>query len=203
MQSFALPMPPRWVVLEELGDALAAFELGRLLRVGIDGVDGAGKTLLAEEVAQLLTKRARPCLRVSLDQFERPKAERYARGELSPEGYYLDAFDLDRFRAHVLSVEAPPSAVLVCDGVFLQRPELADLWDVAVFVEADLDVAARRGAERNLVWFDSLDETHERYRVKYMPAQRRYIEEQRPHERADFVFRNTDLQQPELITQRR
>jgi len=191
-------MPPRWVVLEELGDALAAFDLGRLLRVGIDGVDGAGKTLLAEEVAQLLTKRARPCLRVSLDQFERPRAERYARGELSPEGYYLDAFDLDRFRAHVLSVEAPPSAVLVCDGVFLQRPELVDLWDVAVFVEADLDVAAQRGAERNLVWFDSLDETHERYRVRYLPAQQRYLEDHRPHERADLVLHNTALSSPTL-----
>jgi len=149
-------MPPRWVVLEELGDALAAFDLSRLLRVGIDGADRAGKTLLAEEVAQLLTKRGRPCLRVSLDQFERARAERYARGELSPEGYYLDAFDLDRFRTHVLSVEAPPTAVLVCDGVFLLRPEIVDLWDVAVFVEADLEVAARRGAERKLVWFDSL-----------------------------------------------
>jgi hypothetical protein len=35
--------------------------------------------LLAEEVAQLLTKRGRPCVRVSLDQFERPMAGRYAR----------------------------------------------------------------------------------------------------------------------------
>ena len=195
-------VPPRWIVLEELGDALASVDLGRLLRVGIDGVDGAGKTLLAEEMAQLLTKRARPCVRVSLDQFERPIAQRYARGELSPEGYYLDAFDLDRFRAHVLSVEAPPSAVLVCDGVFLQRPELADLWDVAVFVEVDLEVAARRGAERNLVWFDSLDETHERYRVRYLPAQRRYLEEHRPHERADLVLHNTALNAPTLTLRR-
>jgi uridine kinase len=89
--------------------------------------------------------------------------------------------------------------VIVADGVFLHRPELADLWDATVWAEADLDVAARRGAERNLVWFDSLDETHERYRVRYMPAQRLYIEEQRPHERATFVFRNTNLSEPELF----
>ena len=191
-------MSPRHLVLEDLGDALAAVDVGRVMRVGIDGVDGAGKTGLAEEVAQLLTSRGRPCVRVSLDQFERPAEERYARGEFSPEGYYLDAFELERFRAHVLSVEAPPNAVLVCDGVFMQRPELAELWDVTVFVDADLDVAARRGAERNLVWFDSLDETHERYRIRYMPAHQRYIEEQRPHERADFVFHNTRLNDPRL-----
>lgn len=166
-------------------------------------MDGAGKTRLAEELAQELTSRGRPAVRVSLDQFERGKAERYERGDLSPEGYYLDAFDLERLRAHVLSVEGPADAVVVVDGVFLQRPELAGLWDATVWVEADLDTAAERGAERNRVWFDSLDETYERYRIRYKPAQRRYIEEQQPRERATFVFRNTDLREPELVRQPR
>jgi uridine kinase len=154
-------------------------------------------------LAQELTSRGRPSVRVSLDQFERGKAERYERGDLSPEGYYLDAFDLERFRTHVLSIDGPPEIAIVVDGVFLQRPELADLWHAAVWVEADLETAARRGAERNLVWFDSLDETHERYRTRYLPAQRRYIEEQRPRERATFVVRNTDLTEPELVRQQR
>jgi uridine kinase len=195
---------PRHIVLEELGDALAAVHApDRLTRIGIDGVDGAGKTSLAEEVAQLLTKRARPCVRVSLDFFERPAAERHARGELSAEGYYLDSFDLERFRAHVLSLGGPQEVVLVADGVFLHRPELDGLWDATVWVEADLAVAAGRGAERNLAWFDSLEETHERYRLRYLPAQRRYIEEQRPHERATFVLHNTELNEPELVRQPR
>jgi uridine kinase len=172
-------------------------------RIGIDGVDGAGKTLLGEEVAQLLTARRRPAVRVSLDQFERPPAERYARGALSSEGYYLDSFDVERFQAHVLSVRGHPDLVVVADGVFLQRPELADLWDATVWVEVDLEVAAERGAERNRVWFDSLDATHERFRVRYLPAQRRYIEEQRPHERATFVLCNTYLAEPELVRRRR
>ena len=103
----------------------------------------------------------------------------------------------------MLSIGGPPEVAIVVDGVVLQRPELVDLWDAAVWVEADLAIAARRGAERNLVWFDSLDETHERYRIRYLPAQRRYIEEQRPHERATFVVRNTDLTEPELVTQPR
>jgi uridine kinase len=195
---------PRHLVLEELGHALAAVQApDRLTRIGIDGVDGAGKTRLAEELAQELTSRGRPAVRVSLDQFERGKAERYERGDLSPEGYYIDAFDLERFRAHVLSIAGPFEIAIVVDGVFLQRPELGDLWDAVVWVEADLETAARRGAERNLVWFDSLDETHERYRIRYLPAQRRYIEEQRPHERATFVVGNTDLTEPELVTRPR
>jgi uridine kinase len=195
---------PRHLALAELGDALAAIhDPDRLTRIGIDGADGAGKTRLAEEVAQELTGRGRPAVRVTIDQFEQPTAERYLRGDLSPEGYYLDAFDLRRFHAHVLSISGPPELVVVADGVFLHRPELVDLWDATIWVDADLDVAARRGAERNLVWFDSLDETNERYRTRYLPAQRRYIEERRPHEHATFVFHNTDLNEPELVRQPR
>lgn len=138
-------------------------------------------------------------MRISLDQFERQPADRYARGELSPEGYYLDAFDLERFRAHVSSIVGPNGGSVVCDGVFLHRPELADLWDASVYVDADLEVAARRGAERNLVWTDDLGDTHERYRARYLPAQRRYIEEHRPRERATFVLHNTRLDDVELV----
>jgi uridine kinase len=195
---------PRYLVLEELGDALAAVHAAdRLTRIGIDGVDGAGKTSLAEEIAQLLTKRGRPCVRVSLDFFERSMAERYARGELSPEGYYLDSFDVERLRAHVLSIVGPPKLVVVVDGVFLQRPELVDLWDATVWVEADLDIAADRAMGRDHVRVDSHGREQERYRLRYLPAQRRYIDEQRPHERATFVFRNTNLTEPELVTQQR
>ena len=189
-------MASRHLVLEELGDALAAVRASdRLTRIGIDGVDGAGKTSLAKEVAQLLTKRSRPCVRVSLDFFERSPAERYARGELSPEGYYLDGFDVERLRAHILSIGGPPELVVVVDGIFLQRPELADLWDAAVWVEADLDVAAERALPR----LDSIDAELERYCFRYLPAQRRYIEEQRPYERAEYVLRNTELDEPELV----
>jgi uridine kinase len=194
----------RHLVLEELGDALAAVHAAdRLTRIGIDGVDGAGKTSLAEEIAQLLTKRGRPCVRVSLDFFERSPAERYARGELSPEGYYLDGFDVERLRAHVSSIGGPPELVVVVDGIFLQRPELVDLWDAAVWVDADLDVAAERALERDLPRLDSIDAEHERYRFRYLPAQRRYIDEQRPGECATFVLRNTGLDEPELVRQPR
>jgi uridine kinase len=195
---------PRHLVLEELGDALAAVHApDRLTRIGIDGVDGAGKTSLAEEIAQLLTKRGRPSVRISLDFFERPPAERYARGELSPEGYYLDAFDIERLHAHVLSISGPPELVIVVDGIFLQRPELVDLWDATVWVDADLETAAERARQRDSVRTDSLEQELERYRLRYFPAQRRYVEEQRPHERATFVLRNTGLTDPELVRQPR
>lgn len=142
-------------------------------------------------------------MRISLDFFERPPGERYARGELSPEGYYLDAFDVERLHAHVLSIGGPPDLVVVVDGIFLQRPELVDLWDATVWVDADLAAAAARARKRDAIRTDSLERELERYDRRYFPAQRRYIEEQRPHERATFVLRNTQLDEPQFVRQPR
>jgi uridine kinase len=58
----------------------------------------------------------------------------------------------DRSTDTTLSVpiaEAPADAVLLFDGVFLLRPELADRWDLSIFMsvtfERTLDRAQTRG----------------------------------------------------------
>ncbi|HYJ67792.1 MAG TPA: hypothetical protein VEX15_09025 [Nocardioidaceae bacterium] len=82
----------RRALLERLADALAALPTTRPQRVAIDGVDGAGKTTLGDELADLMDGR-RPIVRASVDGFHRPRAARYARGRASPEGFYLDSYD--------------------------------------------------------------------------------------------------------------
>lgn len=59
---------------------------------------------------------------------------------------------------------APPEAVLLFDGIFLLRPELDDAWDYRIFVEVSPETSGRRGTAR--------DRTEERYRARYLPAQR-------------------------------
>jgi uridine kinase len=49
------------------------------LRVALDGPDAAGKTSLADELADRLAQR-RHVIRASADDFQRPRAERYRRG---------------------------------------------------------------------------------------------------------------------------
>jgi uridine kinase len=77
----------------------------RVLRVGIDGVDGAGKTTLADTLAPLIGDALAPparAVRASIDDFHRPRADRYRLGRDSPEGYYQDAFDIDTARRVLL-----------------------------------------------------------------------------------------------------
>jgi hypothetical protein len=82
-------------------------------RVGVDGIDGAGKTTLADELAAALRARGRPARRVSADDFHRPPAERYRRGRASPEGYYHDSFDFAAVRAAVRAAGDLVVAVVV------------------------------------------------------------------------------------------
>jgi len=168
---------------------------GTNVRVAVDGIDAAGKTTLADELAGVLERRSLPIARISEDDYLRPRAERYARGELSPEGYFLDSFDHDALHAAVLA--APAGALVVVDGVFLQRPELADCWDVVVFVSVRPEEALRRALERDRGRFGRA--TEERYRRRYQPGQELYRRAVRPRERADLVLENDDPARPRLV----
>jgi uridine kinase len=74
----------------------------RVLRVGIDGRDGAGKTTLADRLASALDAGPALILRSGIDGWHDPEAVRYRRGRLSPEGYYPDSFDLDHLKKELL-----------------------------------------------------------------------------------------------------
>ena len=155
-------------------------------RVAVDGPDAAGKTTLADAIASTLARDGRTCTRLTIDDFLRPAEARYRRGDLSPDGYYEDAFDLDAFTA---AVEAA-TGIVVADGVFLQRPELAHLWTLVVYVDCAAEVTLERALVRDLERFGSRETVVERYAVRYLPAQERYRRDVRPEDRADVVLRS-------------
>jgi uridine kinase len=165
-------------MLERAAHAVAALPPGRRI-VAIDGRDGAGKTTFADALAPLLD---RPAVRASADDFLNPPAVRYRLGRESPEGFFRDSVDVAALRARLLepfargepfrrlfhaadaplaaaAEVAPADAVLVLDGLFLHRPELRGAWDVSIFLDVPLDVAADRLLRREGV-----------------PTRRRYVE---------------------------
>jgi uridine kinase len=161
-------------------------------RIAVDGPDAAGKTTLAQELAAALAHDGLAVVRVSIDDFLRPREERYRLGDESPTGYYEDSFDHDRFREAVMDARE----TVIADGVFLQRPEIVDLWDFCIFVDAEEKEILRRAANRDRPRLGG--GVVDRYRRRYLPAQRAYAERLRPAERADAVVDNTDPAQPVL-----
>jgi uridine kinase len=195
------------------------------VRTAIDGPDAAGKTTLADELAAALQERGRSVIRASIDGFHRPRRERYRRGSESPLGYYEDSFDYRRLREELLDhlgeggdrcycarvfdhlrdkpvqpvwLKAPPDAILLFDGVFLHRPELADAWDFSIFVSVSPEEIIRRARTRDSALFGSDAETERRYRTRYLPGQRHYLQAVHPEELANIAIDNEDPSRPSL-----
>ncbi len=186
---------------------------GRPVLVGVDGPDGAGKTTLADDLAR--AAHGRPVVRATLDDFHQPRAYRHAEGRTG-ETVWSRSFDYDavrrelvepwrrgagsthRRRWHDLASDAyvdeppaavPPDGVLVVDGVFAQRDELAGAWDLVVYVDARAAVRVARMAERD---GGPPDPEHPDQR-RYLEAQRLYLERCDPVRRAGIVL---DLDDP-------
>src|SRR5256885_2865283 len=125
-------------LLERLADLISAVQRPHPVRVGIDGVDGAGKTMLADELVAPIQRRGRPVVRSSVDFFHRPRAQRYQRGRHSPEGYFLDSFDYGGLKAALLNPLGPAGSRLFCRRLFDHR---TDLPVDAVEEQADAEAA--------------------------------------------------------------
>jgi uridine kinase len=208
---------PRSRTLDHLAAAINdARRTDHVLLVAIDGVDGAGKTVFADELAEVLKPRGIAVLRASVDGFHHPPSIRYRRGRRSPEGFFLDSYDYRAVRRLLLEpltgsgerrivrrvydvhAEEPVEAVtesvadievLVFDGIFLHRPELRDLWDLSVFLEVDFEVSIPRGAGRGYGDPDPAAESNKRY----VEGQKLYLATCRPRERATWVIDNNVL----------
>jgi uridine kinase len=204
---------------------LLALPQDRVARVGVDGVDGAGKSTFANELARSLEALGRRTIRASVDGFHNPKSVRYRLGRRSPEGYFLDSYDypvlmealLDplapgrsrRYRTSVFDhasdspVSVPeelarPGEILVFDGLFLHRPELQDKWDFSIFLDVAFDVSIARCARRDRGFGPPDPRATENRR--YVEGQRLYLRRCDPRRRATIVVDNNDLAVPRVVS---
>jgi uridine kinase len=108
-------------------------------------------------------------------------------------GFQLAAFDVAR-DAPVESrwVTGPEDAVLIVDGIFLNRPDLRGLWDWSVWLDVSFEVTFARMAERDGCDPDPEAPSNRRYRL----GQQLYLDEADPVAAASAVVDNTDPAHP-------
>jgi len=169
--------------------------------VGVDGHGGAGKTVWSEALAEALRRLGQVFAIVHFDDFFLPSAER-PRGTVDARPIGGD-FDWRRLRDEVLlplrdgraaryarydwtldalaeTHEVASYGVVIVEGVYCTRRELADLYDVRVWVECPRDVRLARGIERDG------EPAREVWELDWMRAEERYVHEHRPLAAADY-----------------
>jgi uridine kinase len=170
--------------------------------VAIDGPGGAGKSVLAESLRVALGTAEVPACVIAMDDFFLPPGKR-PRGSASEKPIGGD-FDWRRLRAQVLdplrsgrsaqydqydwvkdglssAVKVDPGRVVIIEGVYSSRRELAALYDLRVWVECPRELRLSRGLERDG------ETARQRWEEDWMASEDRYIQEHRPHESADVI----------------
>lgn len=217
------PTSERVRVVAELLDLLQRVNVGQRALVAIDGFDGAGKSYLARELVAASAgeqRQGRPLLSVTIDRFHHPRARRRAAGT-GARGFYRGSYRYDEFRRCVVGpvrsgspitpaiwdvehdrpvaaspVDVPADAIVLVDGIFLQRPELADVWDASVWVDVPFEISVPRGNARFPGDHDPDPEAAGNQR--YVGGQRLYLAEADPRGSSTWVFDNADLTRPQL-----
>jgi uridine kinase len=209
-------------VAEIAARVAAALPADRRALVGVDGVDGSGKTTFAARVAEALD---RPTVVIHLDDFLNPATRRHRRGRRSPHGFWLDTYDYVAIARDVLQPlgttgdgwyrsasldpvtdarvkpprqQAPRDAVVIVEGMFLHRAGLAAVWDCSVWLDVSFTETARRMATRDGT---HPDPEHKSMR-RYVGGQRLYFAAAEPWTRATFVVDNTDPRHPRVVERR-
>lgn len=109
------------------------------------------------------------------------------------------SFDLEADKA----VDAPEEkiatdCIVIVDGSFLLRAKLRDLWDYAIFLDVDREVATERGAHRDADQFGGVDEARRMHDERYQAACDLYFQENHPHEFAHAIVQNAKFDKPTL-----
>ncbi|MFJ5269783.1 HAD-IA family hydrolase [Streptomyces sp. NPDC088358] len=211
---------------EPVLDALAALLVRRRATgtrpyvVGVTGIDTAGKSRMAERLRTVLRARGVPVAVVHVDDFHRPRAERYDSALPAPRQYYERSIDFARLAAEVLAplrtdgglhrsvaaLDLPsdewttvrhdigPGTVVILEGVFLYRAETRPYVDLFVHLDVDEHTVLERARQRDLPSQGA--EVMRKYADKYLPAQRAYLERHPPRELAHVVVDNSRWEEP-------
>ncbi|MPV38866.1 nucleoside/nucleotide kinase family protein [Georgenia subflava] len=187
-----------------------------VLRVAVDGLDGAGKATFARELDDLL----RPLLtdgaevrRFTSDEFMVPSHVRRSDVAADPAWLYENAFDLARIREITEGDPDadPPGTVVLVNGMGLQRPELVDLWDLTIYLSVPEEVSLTRYLERYRAEADGVVDgmsadtaaveadiqlVARLLRERYLPALRLYRDRVDPVACADVLIDMHDYHRP-------
>jgi uridine kinase len=221
-----LPVTPTTTLWRDLRDRVRRHNAGGRVIVAVDGLDGAGKTVFADGLAQVFAETGDAVFRAGIDGFHRPRSERHVRGRRSPEGFYRDSYDYATFRRVLIDPFLDGAQTAGTTGFQLAAFDVVrDAPVESQWVTAPLDavlivdgIFLHRPELRDLwdfsLWLDvpfaisyarlaardGTDPDPEAVsNARYRLGQELYLSEARPQEAASVIVDNTDLAHPRIV----
>jgi len=194
----------------------------RAFILGVNGIDTSGKTKFAEALGKFLLSKKHKVQVINLDDFHNPKKIRYS-GENQAENYYNKSFDIQTIVDKLLipihqkgkfnvllntlnlqtdkyenqkSYNFDNDTIVIFEGVFLFRKELSPFIDYKIFVEIPFEESKNRARVRDVPLYG--EEVLKKYDEKYLPAQKRYVQEFPPFKIADIIIENSNWEYPKI-----
>jgi phosphoglycolate phosphatase-like HAD superfamily hydrolase/uridine kinase len=196
----------------------------RAFVVGINGIDLSGKTEFTNALADYLTVNKFKVMVIHLDDFHHPRAYRNS-GPDPVENYWTRNFNYEllirdlfipirekqeySIKMTLLDLQSDKyevqqqfsfdrDTIVLFEGVFLFREELADYLDYKLFIDIPFAESRRRADIRDVPIYGT--GMLKRYEEKYWPAQRKYLDQYPPAQIADLVIDNTNWEYPVMNT---
>jgi len=195
----------------------------RAFVVGINGIDLSGKTEFTNALADYLTVNKFKVMVIHLDDSHHPRAYRNS-GTDPVENYWTRNFNYEllirdllipirekqeySINMTLLDLQSDKyevqkqfsfdrDTIVLFEGVFLFRQELAAFLDYKVFIDITFAESRRRADIRDVPIYGN--GMLKRYEEKYWPAQRKYLEQYPPLAIADLVIDNNNWESPKTI----
>lgn len=206
--------------MNRICDEILKIDTKKPLLIGIDGVDGSGKTEFAKRLATLISASTnRKVLQSSVDYFHNPTAIRHQQGMPTEKSYFQHSFNYDALKNKLLDplksntsgkcvlkhfdhhidkeifskeILFTQDTILIFEGIFLHRDELYNYWDYSIFLETSFEETYKRMAVRNGCSSDPKDPANKRYYA----GQNLYLKSCTPKNRATVVIDNNDFKNP-------
>ncbi|EMY5505387.1 AAA family ATPase [Bacillus wiedmannii] len=174
-----------------------------LLIIGIDGCGGAGKSTLANKIKSKFST----VTIVHMDDFYLPSSQIINE---HPTNKSIGAdFDWKRLLQEVLDpisngIEGcykrydwetdslaethtvPAIGIVIIEGVYATRQELAEMYDLKIWVNCPRETRIKRGIARDG------ETARDMWENNWMVAEDMYVESHKPHEFADFIIDGTN-----------
>jgi len=171
--------------------------INRPFVVGINGIDCSGKTTFAKAMSKYFSYYKIVNNHLDIDTFNNPVIESETYKAFVSDSW--DEEDLNKYYKLIINYSDAIRAVseskkiypiVILEGIFIYKPQLADLFDLKIYLDIDISLGRKRFAKRRSLKQDK--RPFDIYDKIWMLSQIRYESEVHPKQISDLVIAYND-----------